>query len=126
MSRTTRNQGPRRLGARSEVEHINRCLNFGYRNWMYGVHGGWWYCYGVRWVESEEELVAEAKREWAKLKRDGVYSDTGACSGFKRAAADKCRLGNKRLCRKILRGEARDDEPYPIRREGSGLAWNFW
>lgn len=75
---------------------------------------------------SDEDTIAKAKAWRSKLTWDGTCTETTRRSGFKKDAAHEVRRSNKRFCDKIVRDDDWEDDPYPIRKEGSHYKWSWW
>ena len=71
------------------------------------------------------DIVEEVMEERHRLQRDGNMSETGRRTGFKKDAASTVRRANKNFCYKVMKGEWEND-PYPIRKQGKTLAWDYW
>ena len=75
---------------------------------------------------SVDQEIEDLKTQYRKFTRDGHWNETGRNTGFKEAAAKVTRLGNRRLEKKILKGEDYDHLPYPNEHDGDHLVWSFW
>lgn len=75
---------------------------------------------------SVEQEIDDLKSQYREFTRDGHWNETGRNTGFKKASAKTTRLGNRRLEKKILKGEDYDHLPYPNEHDGDHLVWSFW
>ena len=75
---------------------------------------------------TREERIEKYRKEYREFTRDGHWNKTGRNTGFKKAAAKATRIGNKRLERKIVKGDDYDHLPYPNEHDGDFLRWSFW
>lgn len=75
---------------------------------------------------SIEQEITELKKQYSEFTRDGHWSETGRNTGFKEASKTKVRLDNRRLEKKILKGDDYDHLPYPNEHDGDYLRWSFW
>lgn len=75
---------------------------------------------------TREEAIAEAKEEYAEMTRDGRYCETGIKTGYRKDTATKLRRKNRRLCKKVMKGEVYDEQPFPDRKDFKYCIWNWW
>lgn len=76
---------------------------------------------------SDQQVIDNAVAERRKMTRDGVYSETAQRSGFKRDATRVVRRANKKYCRDVVNDDNTwEDYPYPTRKLGKHMKWNWW
>jgi len=89
-----------------------------------------WPCFGYNYVKvdvTEEEVIEEAKRDYAKYKRDGRWNETGRNTYFKQLNKKRVRNEWKKAKHQILRSEDYDyDKPYPGDYMGKQHFWDVW
>jgi hypothetical protein len=83
-----------------------------------------------RMVRVEVDLDVEREyyaKKYDVYKRDGKYNETSRNSQFKAHAANSVRVENRRLARKIIKGDdGWDQKPYPDTYLGKKLIWDYW
>jgi hypothetical protein len=95
-----------------------------YAEYIHRPYVSRYYRVDIPWSVDQE--IGDLKTQYRKFTRDGHWNETGRNTGFKEAAAKTTRLGNRRLEKKILKGEDYDHLPYPNEHDGDYLRWSFW
>jgi hypothetical protein len=72
-----------------------------------------------------DEVIKEAKQEYASFSYDGTCAETSRRSGYKNAAAKIVRRANRALEKDIV-AERSYEKPYPDRYLGKTKKWDFW
>lgn len=87
------------------------------------------YVYPKKRVEVEpdyEEVIRDTKERVSRRYRDGYCNETSRKTGFKNACKRSIRNKNKRLCKKVLKGEYDDGIVYPNTQEDKQRIWDWW
>lgn len=73
-----------------------------------------------------DKEIAEAKRKYAKLTRDGYWNETGCNTAYKTLSKETVRNAVRQLERRILKDEDWDYLPYPDTYLGKKHIWDVW
>lgn len=73
-----------------------------------------------------DDIIKEAKNDYARLFYDGHWSETNCNTGYKNASKKSVRRKNKKLCSDIMRGEDYDIKSYPDYDMEKRRFWDWW
>ena len=75
---------------------------------------------------SREEVIASAKKDFARRSRDGYWSETGRNQGFKHQAKKHVRRQNKKFTHKVMRDLDWEDQVLADHKDGKQFIWDWF